>query len=130
MNNGTVVAGEFRSERTIMGAFAQQSFGVHDLLFLTGAARVDASSVYGEDNRWQFFPKVSGSLVASNLGFWKDSGLGKLFPNFKIRAAWGQSGNLTAIGVYDRFTNYGPIVYGGQTGYLAPQQLGNFTGGP
>ncbi len=127
VNNGTIVAGEFRSERTIMGAFAQQSFGIHDLLFLTGAARVDASSVYGEDNRWQFFPKLSGSLVASNLGFWKDSGLGKLFPNFKIRAAWGQSGNLTAIGVYDRFTNYGPIVYGGQTGYLAPQQLGNFT---
>ena len=126
INNGTIVAGEFRSERTILGAFAQQSLGFKDRLFVTGAARIDASSVYGENNRWQFFPKVSGSYVISNEDFWKDGGISRFLNSFKIRAAWGQSGNLTAIGPYDRFTNYGPIIYGSQTGYVSPAQYGNF----
>ncbi|OZI06397.1 SusC/RagA family TonB-linked outer membrane protein [Siphonobacter sp. BAB-5385] len=127
INNGTIIAMEFRSERSILGAFAQQSFGIKDRYFITGAARVDASSVYGIDNRWQFFPKVSGSYVVSNEKFWSEGTLGRVINSFKLRAAWGQSGNLTAIGAYDRFTNYSPVIYGGQTGYISPAQFGNFT---
>ncbi len=126
INNGIIAAGEFRGERVIMGAFLQQTFGYMNKYFVTGAARVDASSVYGVDNRWQFFPKVSGTYIVSNENFWKD-GLAKAVSSLKLRAAYGQSGNLTAIGQYDRFTNFTPVVYGGQAGYIAPSTLGNFT---
>lgn len=126
INNGTIAAGEFRGERVIMGAFLQQTFGFKNRYFVTGAARVDASSVYGIDNRWQFFPKVSGTYIVSNEKFWSD-GLAKAVSSLKLRAAYGQSGNLTAIGQYDRFTNFSPVVYGGQAGYIAPSTLGNFT---
>jgi len=127
VNNGTAVISEYRADRTILGAFLQQTFGLWDKIFLTGAARVDASSVYGVDNRWQFFPKVSGSYIVSEEKFWKDSRLAEAIPTFKIRAAWGQSGNLTAIGAYDRLTAYTPVSYGGAAGYISPAQLGNFT---
>ncbi|MBC6491517.1 SusC/RagA family TonB-linked outer membrane protein [Flavihumibacter stibioxidans] len=125
INNGTIVAGELREERSIMGAFLQQTFGLYNKLYITGAARVDASSVYGIDNRWQFFPKVSGSYILSEEKFWQDSRLSDIISSFKLRAAWGQSGNLTAIGVNDRYTVYTPGAYQGITGYYPSTRLGN-----
>jgi TonB-dependent starch-binding outer membrane protein SusC len=124
INNGTITASEFRGERVIMGGFLQQTFGFKGRYFLTGAARLDASNVYGKDNRWQFFPKVSGAYIVSNESFWSDN-LKKTISNFKIRAAYGESGNLTGIGLYDRFTNYNPALYGGQIGYVTSALLGN-----
>ncbi len=124
INNGTITAGEFRGERVIMGAFLQETFGYKSRYFITGAARIDASNVYGKDNRWQFFPKVSGSYIVSNEKFWSDN-LNKVINTFKIRAAYGESGNLTAIGLYDRFTNYLSALYAGQIGYAPSTLLGN-----
>jgi TonB-linked SusC/RagA family outer membrane protein len=126
INNGSsIVAGENRVERSIVGAFVQQTFGIAEKIFLTGAARVDASSVYGEDNRWQFFPKVSGSYIVSEEQFWEDA-IAPIISTFKVRAAWGQSGNLTAIGAYDRYTNYAAASVSSLVGYASPLTLGNF----
>ncbi|WP_324677150.1 SusC/RagA family TonB-linked outer membrane protein [Hymenobacter sp. GOD-10R] len=124
-SNGIAVSGEFRSERTIRGAFAQQTFGLGNRLFLTGAIRVDAASVYGIDVRTQYYPKVSGAYVLSEESFWKESSLGTLLPQLKLRASYGQAGNLTAIGPYDRFTNYNPVVAGSLPGLLNSTLLGN-----
>lgn len=123
-SGATRVIGEFRSERNIYGIFAQQTFGFSDRFFITGAARFDASSVFGEDERWQFFPKASASYLFSDHAFWRDGGLGKVFPNFKVRASIGASGGLTAIGAFDRFTNYSPVSYDGSAGLLPSTQLG------
>jgi TonB-dependent starch-binding outer membrane protein SusC len=125
INNGVIVAGELRSESSILGAFLQQTFGIKDRIFITGAGRVDASSVYGSDNRWQFFPKVSGAYIISEEDFWSNSKLAEIIPSLKLRAAWGQSGNLTAIGPYQRLANYFPISYGGITGYVPDSSMGN-----
>ena len=123
-NGSNIVATETRTERAIMGAFVQQTFGLSQKIFVTGAARVDGSSVYGENNRWQFFPKVSGSYILSEEQFWKDN-LASVASMFKLRAAWGQSGNLTAIGAYDRFTNYSGAFVNNLIGYAQPLLLGN-----
>lgn len=116
--------GEFRSERVIYGIFAQQTLGLAERLFLTGAIRFDASSVFGEDERWQFFPKASLSYLISDEGFWANGALGRIFPAFKLRGSIGESGGLTAIGPFDRFTNYNPISYSGQSGLIPSSQLG------
>lgn len=118
------VIGEFRSQNTIYGAFAQQTFGLANRLFLTVAGRVDASSVFGEDERWQFYPKASASYLISDESFWRNGGLANIFPSFKLRASWGESGNLTAIGPFDRFTNYGPVSYDSKSGLVPSTQLG------
>ncbi|MBL7742741.1 MAG: SusC/RagA family TonB-linked outer membrane protein [Chitinophagaceae bacterium] len=126
INNGTISAGEFRSELTILGAFLQQTFGLYNRYFVTGAIRADASSVYGEDERTQIYKKISGSYLISNEKFWGDK-LRNIISSLKLRAAYGESGNLTAIGAFDRQTNYAPVIYSGQAGYTAPALLGNFT---
>jgi len=105
---------ESRSKRIVQGAYGQQTLGFHDRVFVTGALRVDASSVFDPDNRVQVFPKFSGSYLLSDEGFWANSPLARAFPQFKLRAAWGQSGGLTAIGPFDRFTNYTPTSYEGK----------------
>jgi TonB-linked SusC/RagA family outer membrane protein len=125
INNGaSIIPSESRSERAFMGAYIQQTFGIKRKIFVTGAGRIDAASVYGLSNRWQFFPKVSGSYILSEEGFWKQ-GLSDIASSFKLRAAWGEAGNLTAIGAYDRYPNYSPTPLGNLVGYAPSSTLGN-----
>lgn len=116
--------GEFRRRVVIYGIFGQQTFGIANRLYLTGAARFDASSVFGEKNRWQFYPKASASYLLSEENFWRNSGLSKLIPSLKLRASIGASGGLTAIGPFDRFTNYNPVSYDSKAGLIASTQIG------
>ena len=115
---------ESRSERTFWGGFLQQTFGLSDKLFLTGAIRLDGSSVFGKDERNQFYPKASMSYLVSEEDFWKNS-FGSSINSFKVRAAWGQAGNLTAIGPFDRLSNYSATSIDGTSGLIAPTRLGN-----
>jgi len=121
---GTVSTNEVRAERSIWGGYVQQTFGFKNKLFLTGAIRIDGSSVFGEDERSQFYPKVSGSYVLSDENFWKDN-LENAISSFKVRAAWGQAGNLTAIGPFDRLTNYQGVSMNGVSGLISPTNIGN-----
>ncbi len=118
------VLGEFRGQNTIYGAFAQQTLGLANRLFVTVAGRVDASSVFGKEDRWQFYPKASASYLISEENFWRQGALANIFPSFKLRASWGESGNLTAIGAFDRFTNYNPVSYDSKSGLIPNTQLG------
>ncbi len=86
----------------IWGYYLQQTFGYKNKLFVTGAIRNDASTVFSKENRSQFFPKLSGSYVLSSEEFMKDA----VVSTARLRSSWGESGSLTAIGPYARFTNY------------------------
>ena len=123
-SGANVVAGETRSKRVIYGGFIQQTFGIANRLFVTAAARIDASSVYDADNRWQFYPKASASYLISDTGFWQNSALQNIFSDFKLRASIGTSGGQTAIGPYDRLTNYNASSYDGNPGLVPSTQLG------
>lgn len=120
----SVSTDENRSSRTFWGGYFQQTFGFNDKLFLTGAIRLDGSSVFGADERNQLYPKLSSSYLISNEDFWKNS-LGSAFNSFKLRAAWGQAGNLTAIGPFDRLSNYPAVSIDGSSGLISPIDLGN-----
>ena len=123
INNGTVVAGEDRNERSFRGVFLQQTFGISDKLFINAAGRFDGSSVFAAKYASQFYPKVGGSYIISNEKFWEK--ISNVVSFMKIRAAWGKAGNLTALGSYERFANYGAVVYGSQTGYIPSTSRGN-----
>lgn len=114
-----------RSEFSISGAYLQQNFKYKDHLFVTGAIRVDQSTVFGEDNRTQFYPKANISYVLSSADYWKDFGVSSWWNTFKIRAAYGQSGNLTGIGAYDRFNVYLPNALNSKTTLTSRSVLAN-----
>jgi TonB-linked SusC/RagA family outer membrane protein len=124
INNGVSVPSEFRSDINVMGAFIQQTFGIKEKIYLTGAARYDVSSVFGASNRGQFYPKVSASYILSNEKFWSGK-LSNVISSIKLRASYGQAGNLTAIGAYDRYSSYVPVNSAGLPSVYSPTLLGN-----
>jgi len=113
-----------RSEISFWGAFIQQTFGFNDKLFVTGALRLDGASVFGEDERNQVFSKASASYVLSAEEFWAST-FGDTWSSFKVRASYGEAGNLTALGAFDRFNNYNPFALNGNSGVLPSTLLGN-----
>ena len=115
-----------RTELSISGQFIQQNFKYRNQLFLTGALRMDGSSVFGPDQRNQLYSKLSGSYVISGTDYWDKLGVSKWWNLFKLRAAYGESGNLTGIPAYGRFNTYqasafvGSSSFQGQTTYTNP----------
>ncbi|HEX8906473.1 MAG TPA: TonB-dependent receptor, partial [Longimicrobiaceae bacterium] len=73
-----------------LGFFVQEQVGWRDRLYLTGALRVDNSSIFGDNIDRLYYPKLSLSYVVSEEPWF--SRLGWL-DNLKLRAAWGQAGN-------------------------------------
>jgi TonB-linked SusC/RagA family outer membrane protein len=122
----TVLPGvDQRGEISIYGGYLQQNFKFKNKLFLTAAARIDGSSVFGEDQRNQLYLKLSGSYVLSDENFWEKMGLNNWWDYFKLRAAYGESGNLTGIGPYSRFNIYQASPLVGRTALNSPGQLAN-----
>lgn len=114
-----------RGELSISGAYLQQNFKYKNHLFLTGAVRVDGSSVFGEDERSQVYVKGSGSYVLSDAGYWDGSPISSWWNLFKLRLAYGESGNLTGIGPYERFNSYSSIAFLGKTSFFSSATLAN-----
>ncbi|MEM7574524.1 MAG: SusC/RagA family TonB-linked outer membrane protein [Bacteroidota bacterium] len=108
----------------IWGYFLQQTFGLNDRLFLTVAGRIDGASSFSPDNRSIFYPKVSASYLISDEGWWAD-GVGQIINTLRLRGSWGQAGNLTGIGAYDRFNTYGTNQFLGLNSINASSTLAN-----
>lgn len=122
----TVIPGtDDRSEISVSGAFVQQNFKFRNQFFITGAVRVDGSSVFGAKQRNQVYTKASGSYVISGTDFWEKMGVSKWWNLFKLRVAYGESGNLTGIGAYSRFNTYAATSFIGRTSLTSSGTLAN-----
>ncbi|MGY6559154.1 MAG: SusC/RagA family TonB-linked outer membrane protein [Nitritalea sp.] len=122
---GTIISAiDARSDVSYYGAFVQQTFGIKEKLFVTGALRYDGASVFGPEEKIQSYGKGSISYNLSEEGFFKEA-FGSSISNFKLRASYGQAGNLTAIGAFDRFLNYNPLAIGGLSAVVPSTLLGN-----
>ncbi|HKG07784.1 MAG TPA: SusC/RagA family TonB-linked outer membrane protein [Pedobacter sp.] len=116
---------DIRAEQSISGAYLQQNFKYKDHLFVTGALRVDQSTVFSVKDRTNLYLKANVSYVLSSADYWAALGVSDWWDAFKIRAAYGESGNLTGIGPYDRFNEYLSQSYLGKTSLASRGQLAN-----
>jgi len=114
-----------RGEISISGYYFQQNFSYKRLLFVTGAIRIDGSSVFGKDQRNQKYFKASGSYIISEHDFWKNAGINSFWNFAKVRLAYGQSGNLTGIGAYSRFNSYSSNSFVSRTSLVSSGTLAN-----
>lgn len=91
----TVTAGSVRdgNETTSFaitaGAFVEQTFGLRDRLFVTGAVRGDNNSAFGQDFEAVYYPKASLSWILSEESFFPKPGF---LNQFRLRTAYGASG--------------------------------------
>jgi len=65
----TVVASEFTNESVVAGAYTEQTFGLKDRVFVTGAVRADGGSTFGRNFNTAVYPKASLSWVISDERF-------------------------------------------------------------
>jgi TonB-linked SusC/RagA family outer membrane protein len=112
-------------QRQVFGGYVQQTFGYDNLVFVTAAGRIDGSTSFPKDTRTYFYPKVSGTFNFSDAKFWSNSGISKIINSGRLRASWGQAGNLTGISTYGRFNSYLSNNINGIATYNVDPSLGN-----
>jgi TonB-linked SusC/RagA family outer membrane protein len=118
-------ASQNRFETATFGVFGQQQVGFGNRLFLTGAVRWDASSTFGDDERWQLYPKLSGSYVLSESEWWRNA-LGGVFSEFRLRGALGYAGNQPPVGsAYARFGRFTGVTNVDRVGLVHLASRGN-----
>ncbi len=103
-----------------LGFYVQEELDLSDKVYLTGGLRGDASSANGNPNRFFLFPKVSSSIRLSQFDFWRN--LSDFSPEFKVRAAYGETGNLPPPDA--KFTSLAPRNIGGLSGLLPATRRG------
>ncbi|MFT5646359.1 MAG: TonB-linked SusC/RagA family outer membrane protein [Aureispira sp.] len=70
--------------------FGSGTYGYASKYFATATIRADASSRFGPNNKWGYFPSVSAGWLVSRENFLQKE---DWLSNLKLRASWGQSGN-------------------------------------
>jgi outer membrane receptor protein involved in Fe transport len=101
-----------RIPRKNRGLFLQEEVNFEDKIIITGGVRLDKSSDNADVNKYETFPKVSLALNVANFQFWR----WKSVDLFKLRAAYGESGNFPPFGA--KFTAFSNANIGGLGGTL------------
>jgi iron complex outermembrane receptor protein len=78
------------SERELQSFFGRLNFDIKDKYLFTASLRADGSSVFGENNRYGYFPSGAFAWRLSEENFIKNL---NVFDNLKVRLGWGQTGN-------------------------------------
>lgn len=121
----TVTSGFGLDRFYLFGYFGQATVGYKNYAFLTAAVRQDESSKFSENERRQTYPKVSGSFVPSDMDWFKNAVNSNILSSVKLRASWGQAGNLLGIGSFDRFWQFNPTPFLGRNTIVPSSQLAN-----
>ena len=103
------------------GFFAQEKINFRDQFFVTGGFRADASSRIGDTEKYYFYPKVAASVRLSQFDFWQP--MAGVANEFKLRAAFGRTGNLPVARA--KFTSLVAENVEGTGGVTIPTLLGN-----
>lgn len=86
----TIVASSFHSERSLLSYLGRINYVLDEKYMATVTYRADASSVFGAENKWGYFPSGSVAWRVSEEDFLKDS---RLFTELKLRGSYGLTGN-------------------------------------
>ncbi|MDO7854327.1 SusC/RagA family TonB-linked outer membrane protein [Hymenobacter convexus] len=121
----TVVSSYNLDKFSLSGYYGQATIGFRNLAFLTGALRRDQATKFSPSQTNQLYPKISGSLVVSDLGFWRDAAYANTFNSLKLRASYGEAGNLVILPTYGRFYQFNPVGFLGKNTLTPGTQLAN-----
>lgn len=70
--------------------FARVQLSYQGKYSITGSFRADGSTKFGKNNRYAYFPAVSGKWTISQEDFMKNN---NIFNNLALRVGWGRTGN-------------------------------------
>ncbi len=101
INAGTVTSGSANiQEWSLMSLLSRVQYNYKNKYLATAALRTDGSSRFGNNNKWGYFPSVSGGWRVSSEDFFDNV---KAVSDLKLRASYGVTGNFQ-IGNYDHIS--------------------------
>lgn len=116
--NTTVASGS--NERKLQSFFGRFNANFLDKYLITASLRADGSSVFGDNNKYGYFPAVGLGWRIDQEDFIANT---EVFSNLKLRLGWGQTGNQAipvgssqpsvATSFNDSFTFNGATVING-----------------
>ncbi|TDQ09892.1 SusC/RagA family TonB-linked outer membrane protein [Pedobacter metabolipauper] len=95
--------GGYASEYSLFSLFATATYVYNNKYMITANMRADASSRFGENNKWGYFPSVSAGWVLSEEDFMKDA---SWMSYLRLRASTGTLGNQSGIPNYSYLKKY------------------------
>lgn len=113
-------------KKRLISYFGRFNYNYKDKYLIQGTLRRDGGSVFGENNRWGYFPSVGGAWRIDKEGFMKNQ---EIFTDLKLRASYGETGNSSGFNAYTaQFISgsLGTFYYNGQqVGAYGPNQAAN-----
>ena len=94
--------GSTYEDQSLASVMANASYTLYNKYTLALTMRGDGSSMVGDDNTWGFFPSVSAEWNVKKERFLQGF---KGISTLKLRAGYGQSGNLGGISAYTTMDN-------------------------
>lgn len=85
----TLTNSEQTVQSVVAGGYGEQTFGLSDRVFFTGALRADGASSFGRNFKTAFYPKASMSWLLSDEDFFPDN---SFLNSLRYRLAYGTSG--------------------------------------
>jgi TonB-linked SusC/RagA family outer membrane protein len=121
--SASVVSGSQNwSKATLSSFFSKIDYGFKDRYLIDFSIRADASSRFGADNKWGYFPAVGAAWRIKEEPFLEKV---DFISDLKLRASYGLTGNQNGIGDFAALGLWtGNAPYEGNPG-TAPQQLAN-----
>lgn len=109
------------STYSMAAVFLRASYSYDSRYYLTMTGRYDGSSKFGSNNKWGFFPSVSGSWNITGEQFMKNQ---HIIDNLRLRLGYGIAGNQN-IPNYGYLTRYGTRATLGTSALINWGQIGN-----
>ncbi|GAO42493.1 SusC/RagA family TonB-linked outer membrane protein [Flavihumibacter petaseus] len=112
---------------TLVSFFGRASYNFLNKYYAEATLRTDASSKFGANSRWGYFPAFSAGWRLKEEGFLRDV---SWISDLKVRGSWGITGNQSGInnfaaqGLWTGSGSYADIV-GTPLAGIGPYQLGN-----
>jgi TonB-linked SusC/RagA family outer membrane protein len=124
-----ITIGSWANERSLLSYLGRINYVFNNRYLATFSYRADGSSVFGEDNKWGYFPSGSVAWRISEENFLQGS---DLITELKLRGSYGQTGNQginpyqTLARLYSEPGDWGPdYPYNG----VSPTNTGFAIGG-
>ncbi len=118
----TTTGSQSWTKSNLVSFFSKVDYGFAGKYLFDFSVRADASSRFGKDNKWGYFPAVGFAWRASEENFIKNI---DEISNLKLRVSYGTTGNQNGIGDFAALGLWsGGTPYQGNPG-TAPQQLAN-----
>lgn len=87
----------------LIGYFGRANFSFKEKYFINGSIRRDGVSKFAPENRFEYFPSVSGAWQISEEDFLNNS---DIVSNLKVRAGWGKLGQQDVPSTSDYLRRY------------------------